>query len=141
MKPNVRALAGHKSEKLQRIWDHCVTGEVMLDSPQRVEPQRVSHRGELDITTVNVPVVAWWGVSFRSQVSVVFEQQTHADVHSVSSRRQLWAVYIFDERQVKRRISSRMPRISVTDRQLAQRLICLATWPDEHQICPYCRSR
>jgi hypothetical protein len=66
--------AGHIGEKLENIWHHSVGGEVVLNTPNRVEPQRLSQVGKFEIVLIHVIV--------RPLIVRVLHKNRHADFHN-----------------------------------------------------------
>ena len=73
--PELGALGppGHVGEELEHVRAHRVVGEVMLDAPDRLEPQRLDQVTEPQLLLIDFAI--------RTGVLGVLEQGGHPDVH------------------------------------------------------------
>ena len=69
---NFAGLASHVTQKLGDIGAHRVIGKVMLNTPQRVEPQRFSQLGDFKFGVIDSQV---------GHIAGVLEEHVNANVH------------------------------------------------------------
>ena len=87
--PHVLGAARHVRQELHHVGAHGVVGEMVLDRPDRFEPERLGHVGERQFVQVDLPVA--------ERTAGILEDGGHSDVHGTF----LWLI--------RRMVNGRLP--------------------------------